>query len=106
LGCDEYFGGYPLLDAVCHYFKKGRLRMNSETVKELVERLTRIESEQKLLTEDKKCVIAEYKDKLDVKAVQAAIRVAKIMAKLDTSDQEFDNIMSTVSGSLCLSDVS
>ena len=62
--------------------------MNSETVKELVERLTRIESEQKLLTEDKKHLIAEYKDKLDVKAVQAAIRVAKIRAKLDTSDQE------------------
>ena len=79
--------------------------MNTETVKELVERLTRIESEQKLLTEDKKLVIAEYKDKLDVKAVQAAIRVAKIIAKLDTSDQEFDNIMSTVNGSLSLSDV-
>lgn len=79
--------------------------MNSETVKELVERLTRIESEQKLLTEDKKHLIAEYKDKLDVKAVQAAIRVAKIMAKLDTSDQEFDNIMSTVNGSLCLNNM-
>ncbi len=79
--------------------------MNSETVKELVERLTRIESEQKLLSEDRKHLIAEYKDKLDVKAVQAAIRVAKIMAKLDTSDQEFDNIMSTVNGSLCLNNV-
>lgn len=79
--------------------------MNSDTVKELVERLTRIESEQKLLTEDRKHLIAEYKDKLDVKAVQAAIRVAKIKAKLDTSDQEFDNIMSTVNGSLCLDNV-
>lgn len=78
--------------------------MNTETVKELVARLTRIENEQKLLTEDKKLVIAEYKDKLDVKAVQAAIRVAKIIAKLDTSDQEFDNIMSTVNGTLSLSD--
>ncbi len=78
---------------------------NSETVKELVERLTRIESEQKLLSEDKKHLIAEYKDKLDVKAVQAAIRVAKIKAKLDTSDQEFDNIMVTVNGSLCLNNV-
>ena len=80
--------------------------MNSETVKELVERLTRIESEQKLLTEDKKHLIAEYKDKLDVKAVQAAIRVAKIRAKLDTSDQEFDNIMSTVNVSLSLDNLS
>ena len=79
--------------------------MNSETVKELVERLTRIESEQKLLAEDKKHLIAEYKDKLDVKAVQAAIRVAKIKAKLDTSDQEFDNIMYTVNGSLSLNNV-
>ena len=79
--------------------------MNSETVKELVERLTRIESEQKLLAEDRKHLIAEYKDKLDVKAVQAAIRVAKIMAKLDTSDQEFDNIMTTVNGSLSLNNV-
>ena len=79
--------------------------MNSETVKELVERLTRIESEQKLLAEDRKHLIAEYKDKLDVKAVQAAIRVAKIRAKLDTSDQEFDNIMTTVNGSLSLNNV-
>ena len=79
--------------------------MNNETVKELIERLTRIESEQKLLTEDKKHLIAEYKDKLDVKAVQAAIRVAKIRAKLDTSDQEFDNIVQTVNGSLCLNNV-
>ena len=79
--------------------------MNSETVKELVERLTRIESEQKLLAEDKKHLIAEYKDKLDVKAVQAATRVAKIRAKLDTSDQEFDNIMYTVNGSLSLNNV-
>ena len=79
--------------------------MNSETVKELVERLTRIESEQKLLVEDKKHLIAEYKDKLDVKAVQAAIRVAKIRAKLDTSDQEFDNIMNTVDASLSLNSV-
>tara|TARA_B100000941_G_C28329882_1_gene461045 strand:+ start:153 stop:395 length:243 start_codon:yes stop_codon:yes gene_type:complete len=80
--------------------------MNSETVKELVERLTRIESEQKLLSEDKKHLIAEYKDKLDVKAVQAAIRVAKIRAKLDTSDHEFDNIMNTVNVSLSLDNVS
>jgi len=77
----------------------------SDLVKELVDRLTRIESEQKLLAEDKKFVIAEYKDKLDVKAVQAAIRVAKIRAKLDTSDQEFDNIMNTVNGSLSLNNV-
>ena len=81
------------------------MKMNSETVKELVERLTRIESEQKLLVEDKKHLIAEYKDKLDVKAVQAAIRVAKIRAKLDTSDQEFDNIMNTVDASLSLNNV-
>jgi len=79
--------------------------MMSDLVKELVDRLTRIESEQKLLAEDKKFVIAEYKDKLDVKAVQAAIRVAKIRAKLDTSDQEFDNIMNTVNGSLSLNNV-
>lgn len=79
--------------------------MMSDLVKELVDRLTRIESEQKLLAEDKKFVIAEYKDKLDVKAVQAAIRVAKIRSKLDTSDQEFDNIMNTVNGSLSLNNV-
>ena len=79
--------------------------MNRETVKELVERLTRIESEQRLLADDKKHLISEYKDKLDVKAVQAAIRVAKIRAKLKTSDQEFDNIVRTVNGSLCLNNV-
>ena len=77
-----------------------------EVVLELVERLLKIENELKLLQEDKKILFAEYKDKLDVKAVQAAIRVAKIRAKLDTSDQEFDNIMSTVNVSLSLDNVS
>ena len=80
--------------------------VNKQIVHELVERILRIEGEIALLQDDKKSLLSEYKDKLDVKAVQAAIRVAKIRAKLDTSDQEFDNIMSTVNVSLSLDNVS
>lgn len=65
-------------------------------VEEFITRLFRIEQEQKLLNEDKKDLVAEFKDKLDVKTVQAAIRIAKIKAKLDSSEEELENAISVV----------
>ena len=48
-------------------------------------------------------MFAEYKDKLDVKAFQAALRIAKIKGKLrDTSETEFDNILLTVEDKLTI----
>jgi len=75
--------------------------MTSETLKEFVEKLVTIENERKLLAEDKKVLVAEYKDKLDVKAVQAAIRIVKIKSQLDASDDELENIVSALEKTLC-----
>ena len=55
-----------------------------------------IENEQKLLAEDRKILVADYKDKLDIKAVQAAMRIVKMKSRLDTSDEELDNIISAL----------
>ena len=75
--------------------------MTSETLKEFVEKLLLVENERKLLVEDRKVLITEYKDKLDVKAVQAAMRIVKIKSQLDTSDDELENIVSALENTLC-----
>ena len=75
---------------------------NKETLDEFVQKLFNIENEQKLLSEDKKLLIAEYKDKLEVKSVQAAIRIVKIKSKLDSSDEELDTLVNAVSKNVSL----
>lgn len=57
--------------------------MVSESVKEYINKLEGIETEIGLLREDMKDLDAEYKEKIDVKAVKAAIRIVKIKAKSD-----------------------
>lgn len=66
---------------------------NKTLLAEFVEKYTNIENERKLLGEDRKLLISDYKDKLDVKAVQAAMRIVKMRATLDISDTEFDNML-------------
>ena len=63
---------------------------------EFIERWIQIENEVKLLSEDRKALVSDYKDKLDVKAVQAAMRIVKMKARLDTSDEELENIVSAL----------
>jgi uncharacterized protein (UPF0335 family) len=75
---------------------------NETTLDEFIKRLFNIENEQKLLSEDRKQLIAEYKDKLDVKSVQAAIRIVKIKSKLDSSDEELDSLIGVVSKNVSL----
>ena len=67
-----------------------------ELVLELVEDLLRIENEKKLLQQEQKELYDEYKERLDVKAVRAAIQIAKIRARLGDSETEVDRIMETV----------
>tara|TARA_Y100000592_G_scaffold98018_1_gene170071 strand:+ start:390 stop:644 length:255 start_codon:yes stop_codon:yes gene_type:complete len=63
---------------------------------EFIEKWIRIENEVKLLAEDRKELVSDYKDKLDVKAVQAALRIVKMKARLDVSDEELENIVSAL----------
>jgi uncharacterized protein (UPF0335 family) len=68
--------------------------MAREHIKELVERLTVVENEIKLLSEDRKELISEYKDKLDVKAFRAAWTIIKRRESVD--EAELDNILDTM----------
>jgi uncharacterized protein (UPF0335 family) len=60
-----------------------------ELVKEFVSKIESIDNEIDLLKGDRKEVIEEYSDKLDMKTLQAALRVIKIqrgVAHKDTYD--------------------
>jgi len=68
----------------------------SEIVEELVEKLIRIENEKKLLQEEQRDLFTNYKDQLDIKAIKAAIQIAKIKSKLGDSETEMENMLCTV----------
>lgn len=71
--------------------------MNDSDLNELVDRLLMIEGEMNILREDKKNLLSEFKEKLDIRSVQAAMRIAKIKAKLsDTSEATLDQMISSV----------
>ncbi len=71
--------------------------MNTETLNELVDRLLTIENEMNVLRDDKKNLLAEFKEKLDIKSVQAAMRIAKIKQRLtETSDETLDDMIANI----------
>ena len=71
---------------------------NQDVVKDFIERVLAFEAEKKELAAAEKELYADYKDKLDVKAFKLALRIAKMRAKLDSSeDAEVDQILSVVS---------
>tara|TARA_Y100000593_G_C4189132_1_gene275945 strand:+ start:410 stop:646 length:237 start_codon:yes stop_codon:yes gene_type:complete len=63
---------------------------------EFVTKLFAIEREKKLLAEDRKDLISDFKDRLDVKEVMAAIQIAKIKVKISSSDEEIENMVNVV----------
>ena len=65
--------------------------MNKEVVKELVEKLTTIENEIKLLQEDRKIVMDDYKDRVDMKAFRAAWQILKKRERVD--ECSLDNLL-------------
>ena len=73
-----------------------------DLVLELVERLITVENEIKLLQEDRRNLFDEYKEKLDVKAVKAAIQIAKIKSRLGDSESEVDRILEDVESKITL----
>ena len=64
---------------------------DTETVRDLVERIKQIDNEIKLLQEDRKTVLDEFKDKLDIKAFKAALRIVKL--RKDVDETELDSII-------------
>ena len=67
----------------------------SAVVKELVDKLTSIENEMGLLRETQKEILNEYEEGhgVDVKALKAALRIAKIRARLGDSTSEADQML-------------
>jgi len=61
----------------------------NKLVKEFVSRIENVDNEIELLKQDRKDIVEEYSTKLDLKVLQAAIRVVKIkkgVAHKDTFD--------------------
>jgi uncharacterized protein (UPF0335 family) len=69
---------------------------NQEVVKELVEKLRNVDNEIKLLQEDRKVLLEEYKEKLDLKAFKAALRIVKARENVDQN--ELENILDVIEG--------
>ena len=71
-----------------------------EIIKELVEKLTSIENEVKLLQNDRKDLLSSYSDRLDVKAFRAAWSAMKAKKRVDES--EFDSILDELERSVSI----
>lgn len=61
-------------------------------VEEFVKRLKTIENEIKLLNDDKKQLVEEFSDRLDVKTLKAAMRVVEVREKVGHKDT-FDSFV-------------
>jgi uncharacterized protein (UPF0335 family) len=70
--------------------------VTKDVVKELVEKVTSVDNEIKLLQEDRKALLEEYKEKLDLKAFKAAMRIVKMRENVDNA--ELDNILNILEG--------
>jgi len=57
-----------------------------EVVKEFMDRMQRIDSEIDTLKSDKKELVEEFSDKLDLKTLNAALRVTKIQSEVEHKD--------------------
>ena len=67
-------------------------------VQEFIEKVLAFDAEKRELADAEKELYNDYKDKLDVKAFRAAVRIAKIRAKLDSGEeQDVDTILEVVS---------
>jgi uncharacterized protein (UPF0335 family) len=76
---------------------------DKETIHELVEKILDMEHEIKTLQENRKEVLDEYKDKIDLKVFNAALKIARIKAKLaQTSDESLDEILDAVEDKICV----
>ena len=75
----------------------------NKDIEDLLRRYLNIENEIKLLQDDKKQLLSEYKEKVDTKAFQSALRAAKIISKVKPAEkQEFDQALTVLEKVLCI----
>ena len=80
--------------------------MTSNDVKELFERYMSIDNEIKMLQDDKKQVLAEFKDRVEPKVFRAALAAAKNKAKLKSHEaNEYDQVIDVLESALSVSHV-
>ena len=73
--------------------------MIKEDLGKFIEEYTQLETEKRTLAEDMKNLFDEYKEKTDIKALKAAIRIAKVMSKMDKSERdEMETLLETLDG--------
>lgn len=76
---------------------------NKQIIHELVEKVIDLEHEIKTLQETRKDVLDEYKDKVDLKVFNAALKIARIKSKLaQTSDESLDEVLDAVEDKICV----
>ena len=81
--------------------------MTNNDVKELFERYMTIEGEIKMLQEDKKQVLSEFKDRVEPKVFRAALAAAKNKAKLKSHEaNEYDQVVSVLESKLSIDQIS
>ncbi len=68
-----------------------------DIVCELLDKIEYIENEMTVLREDRKVVLEEYKEKLDMKAFRAAMQIHKIRRKTD-NDYVVDEMLLAMTG--------
>jgi quercetin dioxygenase-like cupin family protein len=79
------------------------MKMTNNDVKELFDRYVSIENEIKLLQEDKKQVLAEFKDRVEPKVFKAALTAARNKAKLRPHEtNDYDQVVTLLEGELCV----
>ena len=66
----------------------------SALIIELAQKLKSVENEIKILQEDRRDLIADYKDKIDVKAFRAAWAI--LMKKENVNEAELENILDII----------
>lgn len=74
--------------------------MSTTILNEFIEKLSKLENEQRLLAEDRKALVEDYKEKIDMKALMAAIRIVKIKSKLGASESDCENYIEQIDGKI------
>lgn len=78
--------------------KGDRTLATTELIKEFVGKVLALETEKMLLRDQEKELYTDYKEQLDVRAFKAALRIARIRAKLASGEEaETDQILNVIS---------
>lgn len=76
---------------------------DKEIVHELIEKIVDLEHEIKTLQETRKEVLDEYRDRVDLKVFNAALKIARIKSRLaSTSSESLDDVLDAVEDKICV----